>query len=179
MVREVSSPQPKLLSLTDPTHPALSQQPTCGTQPLLHGRGRGLDGAPLGRVPPPFPAEPPSETLAPPPALLPSAPTGPPHSLTRTPGHGPWEAPGEAGQGSGAGWALPQQGALCPSGEGARLARGGVENPRSGRGPKSASRTAAEAGPPVSPLTAAPALRRPPRPAPGVLELVPPRPWAG
>lgn len=102
MVREVSSPQPKLLSLTDPTHPALSQQPTCGTQPLLlHGRGRGLDGAPLGRVPPPFPAEPPSETLALPRPFYPQPPPAPlTHSLAR-PGTVPGKRRGRPGRGAG------------------------------------------------------------------------------
>lgn len=105
--------------LTDPTHPALPQQPTCCTQPLLlHGTGRGLDGAPLGRVPS-FRCRASFGDARSPWPLSPSASAGPTHSLARpsgSPRAPSLRSSGEAGQGSGAGWAVPQQGALCPLG---------------------------------------------------------------
>lgn len=176
MAREVSSPQLKLLP-----HPTCSSS----TTHLLHTTAaapRDGTGHPWA-VSPRFPAEPPSETLAPP---GPSPPQPPPPPLTRShapaalPGHRPCEAVGRPGRGAGRAGLSRSKAHFARWGKALGWPGAVSKTPAAaaGRSPPPAACTAAEAGPQASPLTAAPALR-PPRPAPGVLELVPPRPWAG
>lgn len=150
MAREVSSPQLKLLP-----HPTCSSDrphPPCSssTTHLLHattaaprdgtGPGRGTPGpCPLFSLPSLLRRR--SLPLAPLPLSLCR-----PHSLTRShapaalPGHRPCEAVGRPGRGAGRAGLSRSKAHFARWGEGVRLARGGVENPRSGCGPKSASR---------------------------------------